>query len=136
MFKVKPVIQIAAVIFLVTLNSSFSQEKEISCSSEFTLNVTEKDPNPQTGIFKLYNSSRTQFDNTVLIKFELGEGAYVTLTVCDLNGKIIETLADDLMDAGVYIVLYKSSDKIIPGELTYKLEVKGVSGIRNMFAVK
>ena len=120
----------------MTLSSSYSQEKAITVSNENAIINSGKDQNPQTGIFKLYSSKQTQFDNTTTIQFELGEEANVHLTVCDPEGKIIDTLIDDLMDAGVYNMHYKSADKIIAGELTYKLEVKGISGIKNMFAVK
>lgn len=136
MFKAKLVIAIVAAVFLVTQSSSFSQEKAITGANKNTIINAGKDQNPQTGLFKLYSSKQTQFDNTTSIKFELGEEANVLLTVCDSKGKIIDTLINDLMDAGVYNVHYKSADKIIAGKLTYKLEVKGISGIKNIFAVK
>ena len=136
MFKAKIVISVCIVILLMILKNSYSQENAITGSTEQTIYQTGKDQNPQTGIFKLYGSKQTQFENTTILKFELGEEAYVMLTVCDSKGKIIDTLIYDLMDAGVYNVHYKSVDKIIAGELTYKLEVKGISGVKNVFAVK
>lgn len=136
MFKVKTIFTIVTAVFLVTQSNLFSQEKAITGSYENTIDPSGKDSDPQTGIFKLHNSKQTQFDNTTLIQFELGEEAKVVLTVCDSKGKLIETLIDDLMDAGVYNVNFKSAEKIIAGELTYKLEVKGISGIKNVFAVK
>ena len=136
MFKVKLIFIIVAAVFLVTQSNTFSQEKTITGTSVQTIYLPGQDLNPQTGIFKLYTSRQTQFDNTTLIKFELGEEANVLLTVSDQNGKIIQILIDERMDAGIYNVHYKSSDKIISGILTYKLAVKGVSGIKNMFSVK
>ncbi|HMS35297.1 MAG TPA: hypothetical protein PKC91_14535, partial [Ignavibacteria bacterium] len=124
MFKAKLVIIIVTTVFLVTQSNSFSQEK-VNGSYENKIILTGNNSDPQTGIFKLYSSRQTQFDNTTVIQFELGEEANVMLTVCDSKGIIIETLIDDLMDAGVYNMNYKSAEKIIPGELTYKLEVKG-----------
>jgi hypothetical protein len=136
MFKVILVITIAAAVFLVTQNNSLSQDKAITGTNANTIINAGKDRNPQTGIFKLYNSKQAQFDNITIIQFELGEEANVLLTVCDSEGKITDTLINDLMNAGVYNVHYKSEDNIIAGELTYKLEVKGISGIKNVFAVK
>jgi hypothetical protein len=136
MSKVKLIISIIAAVFLVTQGNSFSQEKEITGTSVQTINQTGNDINPQTGIFKLFGSKQTQFDNTAIIAFQLGEEANVLLTVCDPDGKILETLVDDLMDAGDYSVNFKSADKIVSGQFTYKLEVKGISGIKNVFAVK
>ena len=136
MFKIKLVITIVSAVFLVTQSNSLSQEKAITGSNENAIFNAGKDQNPQTGIFKLFSSKQTQFENTTVIQFELGEEANVLLTVCDSKGTIVETLINDLMDAGVYNVHYKSGDKITAGELTYKLEVKGISGIKNIFAVK
>ena len=136
MFKAKLIITIVTAVFLVTQSNLFSQEKAITGTYENTIIQTGNDSDPQTGIFKLYSSKQTQLDNTTVIQFELGEEANVLLTVCDSKGIIIETLIDDLMDAGVYNMHFKSVKKIIAGELTYKLEVKGISGIKNVFAVK
>lgn len=136
MFKVKLAITLVAAVFLVTQSNLFSQEKEISGAYVNTLVQPGNDSDPQTGIFKLYSSRKTQSDNTTIIQFELGEEADVLLTVCDSKGILVETLINDLMDAGVYNMHYKSADMIIAGELTYKLEVKGISGIKNIFAVK
>ena len=136
MFKVKLAITLVAAVFLVTQSNLFSQEKAISGAYVNTLVQSGNDSDPQTGIFKLYSSRKTQSDNTTTIQFELGEEAEVLLTVCDSKGILVETLINDLMDAGVYNMHYKSADKIIAGELTYKLEVKGISGIKNIFAVK
>ena len=136
MFKTKLVISIVTAVFLVTLSNSYSQGKAVTGSSENTFHQTGIDLNPKNVLFKLYSSKQTQSENVTTIEFELGEEANVLLTVCDHKGNIIETLIDDKMDAGDYNVNYKSSAKIITGELTYKLEVKGISGIKNMFAVK
>lgn len=135
MFKVLQIISVLTVIFL-TVRNSYSQEEANIRSLEITTAQILKDSNPNAGIFKIHNSRQTQFDNVTVIEFELGEEANVLLTVCDLKGNIIETLINDLMDAGNFKVHYKSLNKIISGELTYKLEVKGISGIKNVFAVK
>ena len=136
MFKVKLIIPIAIVIFLMTSGYSFSQETASVNQSGQKILHKAKDLNPKSKLFKLYESQQTKFENTTLVKFELGEDANVILTVYDLEGKVIETLIDDLMDAGVYNVNYKSACKITAGELTYKLEVKTASGIKNVLAVK
>lgn len=136
MFKAKLIITIVTAVFLVTQSNLFSQENAITVTYENTIDPTGKDQNPPTGIFKLHNSKQTQFDNTIIIQFELGEEANVLLTVYDSKGIIIKTVIDDLMYEGVYNVNYKSAEKIIDGELTYRLEVKGFSGIKNVFAVK
>ncbi|MEO8446753.1 MAG: hypothetical protein ABI528_04615 [bacterium] len=127
---------IVTAVFLGTLSNSYSQEKAISGSSELGIHQTAGGINPESKIFKLYSSRQTESNNVAIIQFELGEKAMVLLTVSDSKGTIIETLIDDRMDAGIYNVNFKSAKEIIAGEFTYKLEVKGISGIKNVFAVK
>ena len=136
MFKAKLIILTITVTFLMTFCNSYTEGKAIDVLNEFTIIHTTKDKEPKAKIAKLHNSKQTEYENVKIIEFELCEDANVKLTVCDLEGKIIETLIDDLMDTGVYNLNYKSADKIIAGEFTYKLEVKGISGIKNMFTVK
>ena len=136
MLKVILVVTIVFAVFIATQSNSFSRETVITGSPCQNIIKTVKDQNPQTGIFKLYDSKQTQFENTTVIQFEIGEEAKVLLTVCDSKGIIVETLVNNLMYAGVYNVYYKSENKITPGELTYKLEVNGISGIKNVFSVK
>ncbi|MBK6772145.1 MAG: hypothetical protein IPG78_08480 [Ignavibacteria bacterium] len=136
MFKAKLIILTITVTFLMTFCNSNSEGKAIEVLNEFTINQNVKDIEPKARIAKLHNSRQTDFENVKIIEFELCEDANVKLTVCDSEGRITETLIDDLMDSGVYNLNYKSADNIIAGEFTYKLEVKGISGIKNIFAVK
>ena len=127
-----------AILILLTLKAgySFSQESSIADLNGFGKDLAVKDLNLKSGIFKMYESQQTKFENTTLIKFELGEDANVLRTVHDSDEKIIATLIDDTMDAGVYNMNYKAAGKITAGVLKYRLEVKGVSGIKNVFEVK
>lgn len=136
MFKAKLIILTITVTFLITFCNSNSEGKAIEVLNEFTINQNVKDIEPKARIAKLHNSRQTEYENVKIIEFELCEDANVKLTVCDSEGRITETLIDDLMDSGVYNLNYKSADNIIAGEFTYKLEVKGISGIKNIFAVK
>ncbi len=132
-----PKLVLTAVIILCFVLVSNSDSKGMSSEFKTDLNVNlNSDKDPQNKIFKLYDSEQTEFSNVTNIKFELGEDANVLLTVCNSDGKILEILINDLMYAGVYNINYKSAQQIISGELTYKLEVKGISGIKNIFAVK
>ena len=136
MFKAKLIILTITVTFLMTFCNSNSEGKAIEVLNEFTINQNVKDIEPKARIAKLHYSRQTEYENVKIIEFELCEDANVKLTVCDSEGRITETLIDDLMDSGVYNLNYKSADNIIAGEFTYKLEVKGISGIKNIFAVK
>ncbi len=136
MFKVKLVILIFTLTTLISFCNAYSQEKVKVNKNEFAIIQTDEEINPQTNLFKLHKSAPTNYDNVTIIEFELGEEANVLLTVCNPKGEVIETLVNEIMDAGDYKVNFKFFNAIVPGELTYKLEVKGISGVKNMFAVK
>lgn len=136
MFKVKLIIIIIAAVFLVIHSNSFSQEKIKINKTDYAIIQSCEVVKPQTTLFTLHNSIPTNYDNVTIIEFELGEEANVLLTVCNSKGEILETLVNELMDSGYYKVNFKSKDKINSGELTYKLEVKSISGVKNVFAVK
>lgn len=136
MFKAKLISSVSVVVFLVTICSSYSQESIKANKTDFAIIKTGEVVKPQTTLFTLHNSIPTNYENVTIIEFELGEEANVILTVCDSKGEIVETLVEDTMEAGAYNVNYKSKEEIVAGMLTYKLEVKGISGIQNMFAVK
>lgn len=136
MFKAKSVISVLTTVLFVFLSNSFSQGKANAGSSDLTIIHKSEVLNFESGLFKLHNSKQTEYKNVTIIEFELGEEANVILTVCDSKGKTIETLIDDNMYSGIYNVNYKSKDEITVGKYTYKLEVKGVSGVKNVFAVK
>ncbi|MEO8664047.1 MAG: hypothetical protein ABI462_01010 [Ignavibacteria bacterium] len=134
MFKVK-IISILTLIFLMAQSNSYSQEKLMVNLNKLPVKSVE-DLGPHHGMFKLYKIKKTKFDNVIVVGFELGEETNVVLTVSDSNGKIIETLINDTLDAGIYNVNYKSLNKIDTGDFTFKLVVKGKSGIKKIFAVK
>ncbi|MBS1516880.1 MAG: hypothetical protein JSS91_02205 [Bacteroidetes bacterium] len=136
MFKVKLIISVSAIVFLVSICDLYSQEIVKVNKTEFAISQAGEETDPQTNLFKLHNSVPSSYDNVTIIEFELGEEANVLLTVCNSKGEIVETLVNDLMDSGDYTVNYKSREKIVTGELTYKLEVKSISGVKNVFAVK
>ena len=136
MFKVKLIISVSVIVFLVTFCDSYSQENVKANKTEIAIIQTDEVVKPQTTLFRLHNSVPTDYDNVTIIEFELGEEANVLLTVINSKGEILETLVNELMDSGVYKVNFKSREKIVTGEFTYKLEVKSISGVKNMFAVK
>ena len=136
MFTIKLIKSICLVVFLMTISNVFSQENTPVRKSEYPAIQTSSVQKPITDLFILHSSASTSCDNVTIIEFELGEEANVVLTVSNSKGELLETLVDDVMDQGDYKIHFKSAELIVSGELTYKLEVIGISGVKNMFAVK
>lgn len=129
-------------IILITISLSFvsfsqSQSKEINTPTfvspkiiRVTISDTAKDP--LNKIFKLYQNEKTEAKEVTRIKLELTCDAYVVLNVIDSNGKIIENLIDGEMTSGLYSVHFKSPNPTIMDELSYEIEVNGVSEVMKM----
>jgi hypothetical protein len=136
MFTIKLIKSICIVVFLMTFTNAFSQQNLPVKNSEFPITQKSTNQNSIASLFILHNSVPTVSENVTVIQFELGEEANVVLTVSNSKGELLETLVNEDMDPGDYKIHFKSAGLIVSGELTYKLEVKGISGVKNMFAVK
>jgi len=136
MFTIKLSKSICLAVFLMTVSIGFSQENLPMEKSKTPITQTGTIQNSLARLFIFHNSVPTVSENVTVIQFELGEEANVVLTVSNSKGELFETLVNEDMDPGDYKIYFKSADLTVSGELTYKLEVKGISGVKNMFAVK
>lgn len=128
MFKVKLIIPIVVLMSFMIAVKSNAQERNNSLSVISAENLnTVKDP--VSKIFTLYQNEKTPFADVSKIKFDLYLEADVILNVIDKQGEIVENLVAGSMQPGHYGVYFKSTDVIIPGELSYKIEVNGESDI-------
>jgi len=132
--------QLVILVFMLTILMSFSNSNsQVIVSEDSSGSVIDQSGNdlePGKKICKLYHSKKTEIKNVMVIEFDLDEEADVKLEVCNSKGQIIEILIDEVMDPGNYKIHFKTTDEIIPEEHTYKLEVKGISGLRNVLNEK
>lgn len=136
MLTIKLISAVILAVFLLTVSTAYPQEKTLISKSENIIPQISAAPKSSSDLFTLHSSVPVSSGNVSIIEFELGEEASVMLTVSNSKGKLLETLVDDVMDPGDYKIHFKSAEIIVPGELTYKLEVKGISGVKNIFKVK
>ncbi len=92
----------------------------------------------QTGAptaFRLFQNYPNPFNPTTTIPYQLTERGFVTLKVYDILGREIQTLVNDVQNAGSYSVLFNSST-ISSGIYFYRLEQNGLSQTGKMIFAK
>ncbi len=80
------------------------------------------------------------FNPTTEIQFGLPQSGQVVLTIYNINGQSVATLANQVMDAGVHVVSWNGQDQtgsvVASGVYFYKLEVNGFRETKKMLLLK
>ena len=88
----------------------------------------------------LYQNYPNPFNPSTTIKFSLRENAKISLSVIDLNGKLISTLFEGYQNAGNKLFTWdgtnQSGQKITTGVYIYRLQVNGIAQNRKMIYLK
>jgi hypothetical protein len=142
-FKVKLIFPIVVLISFMSVTGANAQGKNaphsVILAEDPTTDITPdhtSDKDVGNKIFTLYQNEKTQFANLTKVRFDLFIGAGVILNVVDGQGKIVEKLIDGSMEPGCYSVYYKSADEEMPRELSYMIEVDGVSESKSILIFK
>lgn len=77
------------------------------------------------GNYKLSDPVLTEDKKVAEIKFRIFNEGKVSLNVYDPDGKMIEALAEGEMEAGEYVVYFKTLKEINPVDYNYILEYNG-----------
>ena len=85
--------------------------------------------------FILYQNYPNPFNPSTTISYELKNGGYVTLSVYDINGKLIKSLINKEQEPGKYTVNYTSSESS-SGIYFYKLSTGSFSDTKKMILLK
>ena len=146
MFKEKLIIpQVVLVVLMsfMSLNGSKAQGKNVPHPVIVAENLTTELTPERTSakdvvnmIFTLYQNEKTQFTNLTKVRFDLFRDAGVILNVIDGQGNIVEKLIDGNMEPGCYSIYYKSADAVTHRELSYIIEVDGVSESKSILIFK
>ncbi len=98
------------------------------------VNMLESDPGVITE-FRLYANYPNPFNPTTTISFDLKEATYVTLTVYDVMGREVKTLADGNMNAGRYHLVFDAAG-LPSGLYVYRITTPGFTDMRKMILLK
>ena len=85
--------------------------------------------------FRLYHNRPNPFNPLTTIEFELSEPSFVSLKIYDMNGKLVETLLEEDLIAGVHQLYWNGSENA-SGVYFCKLTANGMSQIIKMALIK
>jgi len=105
----------------------FNGKFEFSEAIEIDINVPSE--------FKLFQNYPNPFNPNTLIRFQLPERSEVTLKIYDILGNEVETLLNDVKDAGFYNVDFNAS-KLASGIYFYLLQTEKYSKTFKMILLK
>jgi hypothetical protein len=85
--------------------------------------------------FNLMQNYPNPFNPTTIIKWSIKEGAFVTLKVYDVAGRIVGTYVNEKLNAGEYEATVDASN-LSSGVYFYKLQAGNYSDIKKMMLIK
>lgn len=93
------------------------------------------EPVTNISIFKLYNAYPNPFNPSTVIEYSIAKDSKVTLTVYNIEGKIISTLVDDYQSKGDYSVTFNGVH-LPSGTYFYKLSTPEFTQMKKMVLIK
>lgn len=103
-------------------------------NSNLTLNSEENKVEEIKG-FKLHPTYPNPFSTTTIIPFELSQESSVQLIICNAQGKVIHTLLNTSMPAGLHELTWQASD-LPSGMYILQVQVDGVAETRQLVHVQ
>lgn len=85
--------------------------------------------------YKLYQNYPNPFNSSTNIKFSVKQKGFLRITLYDITGKEIKSLANQQVQAGDYIIFF-NSESLPSGIYFYKLQANDFSDIKKMVLVK
>ncbi len=85
--------------------------------------------------FELYQNYPNPFNPETIIRFDLPENQFVILKIFDVHGREIETLINQNLNSGTYIIKFDASD-LSSGIYFYKLITPKFTKTQKMILLK
>ncbi|RPI16506.1 MAG: T9SS C-terminal target domain-containing protein [Ignavibacteriae bacterium] len=89
----------------------------------------------EPGVYALQQNFPNPFNPTTVISYNIPEAGNVKLTVYDITGREVMTLANEFMQAGKYTAEFNASD-LASGIYIYKIEAGSFTDVKKMLLVK
>jgi len=121
----------------VNYSSAIGQSGDINLRVRILTNTTTNIDNPVyvKEKFSLAQNYPNPFNPQTTIHYQLPESSKVTLSVYDINGRLVRTLVKQQKNAGQYSVLFNANE-LASGVYFYKLSTENFSEFRKMLLVK
>lgn len=95
----------------------------------------EEEQNFTAKQFALASAYPNPFNSMTRLAFNLPISGQTRLAVYDLNGRLVKTLVDDMLNAGTHSLIFDSAG-LPSGVYLYRLESGGVSAVKKMVLVR
>ncbi len=119
---------------LMNINSSYTVAEAYNSSNELLNVALSFNNNLVTGAFDLYQNTPNPFASVTTIGFYLPEATSATLTISDVQGKVVKVIKGDY-SKGYNTVNLNRSDVGAAGVLSYRLDTDSDSATRKMILV-
>jgi hypothetical protein len=130
-FKAKREVQLSEVLHI---DSRYTVSEAYTASGEL-LNVALSFAGQSGDRFALYQNTPNPFAGETVIGFYLPEATSATLTISDVQGKVVKVIEGDY-SKGYHTVVLKRGDLNVSGVLYYRLETATDSAVRKMIVVE
>jgi hypothetical protein len=119
---------------LVSISSNYTVAEAYNSSNELLNVALSFNNNLVSGAFDLYQNTPNPFASVTTIGFYLPEATSATLTISDVQGKVVKVIKGDY-SKGYNTVKLNRSDVGANGVLTYRLDTDSDSATRKMILV-
>jgi subtilisin-like proprotein convertase family protein len=119
---------------LMNINSSYTVAEAYNSGNELLNVALSFNNNLVTGAFDLYQNTPNPFASVTTIGFYLPEATSATLTISDVQGKVVKVIKGDY-SKGYNTVNLNRSDVGAAGVLSYRLDTDSDSATRKMILV-
>jgi hypothetical protein len=85
--------------------------------------------------YHLFQNYPNPFNPATTISFQIPETSFVTLSIYDLNGRLIETLINESKNAGYYTIKW-NADHIVSGIYIYRIDAGNFSSVKKCLIIK
>ena len=114
--------------------SNWSQRRQ------FTVGIEEINSGTIPAIFNLYQNMPNPFNSRTEIRYSIPRECNVSLSIYDISGKVVKTLVNETMNAGVYSVSWNGNDndgrKVGQGVYFYILKTAGEKMQKKMLMLR
>jgi photosystem II stability/assembly factor-like uncharacterized protein len=99
--------------------------------------VEESNDEYRTSIseYRLFQNTPNPFSKNTAISYQLKASNHVSLTIYDINGRIVETLVNQEQDTGIYHVDWDAKD-IPTGIYFYRLKIRDFTATKKLVILK
>lgn len=120
---------------LMNLNSSYTQAEAYNSKGEIVDIELEFNGVSNTNQFELYQNSPNPFNGNTKIAFQLPTPSTATLTISDVNGKVVEVIKGDY-SKGYNEINIDQKSLGANGVFYYQLDTQNYSATRKMISIK